>query len=1129
MTVPYKRKHDADSLFDARNGGEGVSEYMSQLLINSSDQPRKRRTMTQAPRRNGRESASETESISGADSDSDGESDDDEDDEDDDDDEEEEEEDDDDVGSDPAKAGVIEKLTLKNFMCHDSFELKLGPQLNFIIGRNGSGKSAILTGISVGLGAKATDTNRGSTIRDLIKDGKSTSRITVVLKNEGSDAYKPDVFGKKIIIERKLQRSGSNTYSIKNEAGKVVSNKKSVLDEILYKFSITIDNPLAFLSQDKAREFLTSSSDKNKYEYFMDGAFITDILENYTSISNNVQVLDNKVRQAEEYTKVAKQEYKAIAKVHNAHRTNDALRNKLEMLNAKIYWFNVQTIEKKIDQENRQKDTCLQEIEQAKNQIDVCEKEIEAKIPRKDAADQQVKEVESQIKDIVEEFEGLRSKRSEMKSELEINKKETKKNIDEMNSLKEDITRTETKIEQERRRIQELQGGNKEKMAEELEKLNSEIDELESQLENLKKQLVEMQDNPDPELRSVSQQREKSRQKIADLQNQKRQLEKESVSKYSPWGSRMAELIKSIKRHPDWVQEPIGPIGSYIHVKNQYNNWKPLLSTILNKTLDSFIVTNEGDRSRLDRLLKQYQIRSNIIVKKTERLNYASGKADSAFTTVLDMLNVENDTILYALIDINSIEKNVIVESASEARDSCRRRNVQNSLVLFRKDSGHRMSYQNNTFRQDPIYYQNGMAKFGVANMSDLISDLQRELDEEHRHQNDLERRARSIKMKLDAKRDNLVSESRAIKRNLDQLKRNRSTLEDQLEVEVDYSNITTLEARIEDNNEQIRRLVALNEALLENLSQMNENYKDLKQQIEDCKSKKVKHETIREKFVKQLVEIETEIETQEDLKKRYLYKITELEDRIKRADDILAEGNRKLEEFVAKAEEHCSRDRVTIYPNDTQETIAQDYQETRFDLERAESALGTSLEEVLDQLEKAKAKCDKAEGELESLSSASRKLNAEVNARFNFLHTTIQSSIQEAKRTFEKAMWLRGFQGTLKFDFAEKTLQLNVQTGNDEKKRTVESLSGGEKSFSQIALLLSIWKVMNSRIRGLDEFDVYMDSVNRSISIKLLLKELKRYPKSQNIFITPQDIAVVGELNDKGVKIHKMSAPREE
>ena len=98
----------------------------------------------------------------------------------------------------------------------------------------------------------------------------------------------------------------------------------------------------------------------------MDGAFITDILENYTSISNNVQVLDNKVRQAEEYTKVAKQEYKAIAKVHNAHRTNDALRNKLEMLNAKIYWFNVQTIEKKIDQENRQKTLACKKLSRPK-------------------------------------------------------------------------------------------------------------------------------------------------------------------------------------------------------------------------------------------------------------------------------------------------------------------------------------------------------------------------------------------------------------------------------------------------------------------------------------------------------------------------------------------------------------------------------------------------------------------------------------------------------------------------------------------------------------------------------------------------------------------------------------------
>ena len=33
-----------------------------------------------------------------------------------------------------------------------------------------------------------------------------------------------------------------------------------------------------------------------------------------------------------------------------------------------------------------------------------------------------------------------------------------------------------------------------------------------------------------------------------------------------------------------------------------------------------------------------------------------------------------------------------------------------------------------------------------------------------------------------------------------------------------------------------------------------------------------------------------------------------------------------------------------------------------------------------------------------------------------------LQSSLQfKRQKNFEKAMWLRGFQGTLKFDFAEK------------------------------------------------------------------------------------------------------------
>ena len=46
--------------------------------------------------------------------------------------------------------GYIKKVKLRNFMSHENFELELGPQLNFIVGNNGSGKSAILTAITIG-------------------------------------------------------------------------------------------------------------------------------------------------------------------------------------------------------------------------------------------------------------------------------------------------------------------------------------------------------------------------------------------------------------------------------------------------------------------------------------------------------------------------------------------------------------------------------------------------------------------------------------------------------------------------------------------------------------------------------------------------------------------------------------------------------------------------------------------------------------------------------------------------------------------------------------------------------------------------------------------------------------------
>lgn len=70
---------------------------------------------------------------------------------------------------------------------------------------------------------------------------------------------------------------------------------------------------------------------------------------------------------------------------------------------------------------------------------------------------------------------------------------------------------------------------------------------------------------------------------------------------------------------------------------------------------------------------------------------------------------------------------------------------------------------------------------------------------------------------------------------------------------------------------------------------------------------------------------------------------------------------------------------------------------------------------------------------------------------------------------------------------------------------RGTKTLSGGEKSFSTICMLLALWESMGSPIRCLDEFDVFMDNVNRDISMNMIIGAARRSVGRQYILISPQ------------------------
>lgn len=181
----------------------------------------------------------------------------------------------------PADNGIIEYVTMGNFMCHVHLHVELGPLINFIIGENGSGKSTILTAITLCLGGKASATNRGAALKDYIKSGEESCKIKVALKNEGIDAYQPDLFGARIIVERTFTRSGSSGFKLQSESGRTVSNKKADLDELVEYFQMQIDNPMNILTQDAARQFLNQATAAQKYKFFIKGVQLEQMDNDY--------------------------------------------------------------------------------------------------------------------------------------------------------------------------------------------------------------------------------------------------------------------------------------------------------------------------------------------------------------------------------------------------------------------------------------------------------------------------------------------------------------------------------------------------------------------------------------------------------------------------------------------------------------------------------------------------------------------------------------------------------------------------------------------------------------------------------------------------------------------------------
>lgn len=173
-----------------------------------------------------------------------------------------------------------------------------------------------------------------------------SATIIVRIKNQGDGAYMPNEYGKSIIVERSFSKSGTSGFKIKSEAGKIISTKKGDLDAITDYFNLQIDNPMNVLSQDMARQFLSSSSPAEKYKFFVKGVQLEQLDADYRIIEQYIDQMKESLEVQREDLKILRATKEKAQRRLELSDQRNTLRQRIRNLRAQMAWAQVENQER---------------------------------------------------------------------------------------------------------------------------------------------------------------------------------------------------------------------------------------------------------------------------------------------------------------------------------------------------------------------------------------------------------------------------------------------------------------------------------------------------------------------------------------------------------------------------------------------------------------------------------------------------------------------------------------------------------------------------------------------------------------------------------------------------------------
>lgn len=911
---------------------------------------------------------------------------------------------------------------------------------------------------------------------------------------------------------------------------------------MLKHFNIKVDNPLVFMEQTTMKQFI-QGDEKAKYEVLMQALNFKSLEQNFKVTEGNLLNMNETLKRYKDVELGRKREERD--KAQEELRAVEHLRSRQEQiveLERRVAWADVQEYEGEIDgleheiqqlddtmlvlRDDIEKDNAkLKELEAASDQFqqqlngimndlslqmeeaNKVEMEMQAIIGPRDDADVKIRERTRQRSQLLRTIEVSRAQVEKLNREMT----ELANNA----SKKQEIDAIQGRIAEA---TEEQQG-----IQETISKLEAEKSEQERQLDGLMFRLQEAMNETQTAQKRVQKDRSREQELIKARQDANNR-----------YGSGMANLMNRIKQTR--FQQPVyGPVGRFIHVKEEYKEWIPALEMFLDRLLSSVIVaqgTTDGQTVR--RMIKQLGVFGCNVIEVDYRGDLVLDPhlmIDKKYLTFLDIVDFDLTVVKKAVIMQSGLERRILCENRQEVQGitgtGVNQRTPKNSHSFVLKNGDTVRIVQGRSSYISNVKRPNGVLQ---PSIDTVLEQLQVTLQEDVRQYQQLQVAEEAVKRERNQVAEKLSSLNASLKkenRKLDELGRHIGAMQRKLDVliaEDDESElvglreqqqqveetITHTETEVRQVDSELVTLKAQREAQEALMGPLNERRETLRKRIADTQMK-ARQARSRVDVATERIKLEAHIQKSNDGLERLDANKREKEEIVRQKKMIVAESVKVLKEETRVKEKLNKR------------SCEAELRKYKADLNSALQQLGVQdLDKLNRSYEEKQAAFKRSSDEYEAVKEEGLEMER-LDKRQRLSYSQLRNEAQQQIcLRFTQFLSQRKAEGIVSIDHQSKEVSLKVKMDSynevaASQVSNIRVLSGGEKSFVTLSLIMATAHIIESPFFIMDEFDVFMDEANRHVSLMTII-QTAREEKKQFIFITPHNLeTVVKEMERDG------------